>query len=80
MMNPNVDLDSSQIQNSRDLEKSTPQYVTPVILGLNCGLRMANLFFFGDLYCSHNVVPKSKMTNNCRLHNKMFTGNDFCGQ
>ncbi len=25
-------------------------------------------------------MPKSKMTDNCRLRNKIFMGNDFYGQ
>lgn len=25
------------------------------------------------------VVPKSEMSENCRLHIKIFTGNDYCG-
>jgi len=25
-------------------------------------------------------VPEAEMTENCRLHNKILTDNDFCGQ
>jgi hypothetical protein len=27
-----------------------------------------------------HIVPKSEMTENCRLHNKICMGNNFCGQ
>ncbi len=37
---------------------------------------MTSLYFFTRLFCL-DCVPKSKMAENWKLYNKIFTGNEF---
>ena len=40
---------------------------------------MTNLYFFSGLFW-WIIVPKVVIPENCRLDNKIFMDNDFCGQ